>query len=462
MLLQIPWSLPLPFWLLFTSLAVMTAILQYILKLRQTSKHSCNTVLVRDLNRTQNILNGVWQKCYNCDTRTPPTILQARARSNQRLSVAFHIDNSFTTTDAQYHAEFRKLAIQRLNLSEQEWSCLGERARQSLETSWCHLETIEPASGRARVQLVPLLQATVLGTILYTMFPQSWNERLSSAEQQEALLTVAELIDSLWIASKSFQHTMTTDDQYTAEYQRLQDALQRLLPNLPSLSGSGKDNPLNLILPSYETLWRVVLMCLLEVYFRRRAKEQKFSGYRVLLTSFCNDPSSDIFKAATKTDGVTCSNIVSEIIRLYPPTKRIYRQIQLPDEPEKEEIAIDIEYMQRKSDIWGQDASIFRPGRWVGLSKESHKVQNQHFLGFGGGTTVCPAKFTFGPRVAALLTGALIEKCGELEGLVLGEGSDSDFVSDIMESDTPLRNQRGAYHGLCVEYTKGSRQVAGK
>lgn len=52
-------------------------------------------------------------------------------------------------------------------------------------------------------------------------------------------------------------------------------------------------------------------------------------------------------------------DIVSETLRLYPLTRRIYR-----DEGAGI-VAIDVEYMHRDEDNWGRDAEEFDPTRWL-------------------------------------------------------------------------------------------------
>lgn len=74
------------------------------------------------------------------------------------------------------------------------------------------------------------------------------------------MVEIARSINFLWTESKS------TDYSSDADRERLRNALgyirEYVLPN-------ARQNPLNLVLLAYETLWRVALFCFIEVTFRQ-------------------------------------------------------------------------------------------------------------------------------------------------------------------------------------------------
>lgn len=86
------------------------------------------------------------------------------------------------------------------------------------------------------------------------------------------MVEIARSINFLWTESKS------TDYSSDADRERLRNALgyirEYVLPN-------ARQNPLNLVLLAYETLWRVALFCFLEVTFRQGPRP---NGNRSLVT----------------------------------------------------------------------------------------------------------------------------------------------------------------------------------
>lgn len=64
----------------------------------------------------------------------------------------------------------------------------------------------------------------------------------------------------------------------------------------------------------------------------------------------------------------------------------------------------DIESLHIDEGIWGVNALKFVPERWNEISD----LQEKAFMPFGNKPFVCPAKPVFGPRVIALVVGALL------------------------------------------------------
>lgn len=130
---------------------------------------------------------------------------------------------------------------------------------------------------------------------------------------------------------------------------------------------------------------------------------------------------------------VSIKGIVAEGLRLYPPTKRIYRQM------ETEEVAVDIEYLHRNIDEWGDDALEFVPSRWATSATEG--VEKRGYIPFGAGRFECPARPHFWPFTIGILVGVLMAKFGD----------EYEFVDDDNELEgrqLPLDNGRDAYVGL--------------
>lgn len=68
---------------------------------------------------------------------------------------------------------------------------------------------------------------------------------------------------------------------------------------------------------------------------------------------------------------MSVKHIVDEALRLYPPTRRIYRSLHNGCE-----IAVDVEFLHRDQKTWGEDAGVFDPKRWLmddEMKKQKHE-----------------------------------------------------------------------------------------
>lgn len=91
-----------------------------------------------------------------------------------------------------------------------------------------------------------LVRSVCPKVVLYVLFGL---EPLTLDESNVSIIT--ESINSLWIQSKGNAAPVESDKH------ELNEALAQVLPEM-ELSNPHK-NPLNLIIPAYESLWRVVL-----------------------------------------------------------------------------------------------------------------------------------------------------------------------------------------------------------
>ncbi|KAA8893889.1 cytochrome P450 [Sphaerosporella brunnea] len=287
------------------------------------------------------------------------TPLASRALPNQRLVTAFGIDNSFTTASYSRHKAFRSRVEHLLRMSSASWQQTSTLAQTLFRQNTSSLH------------LVPFVRQYVLTTILHIFFADF------VPFQPDAVAELGDLIHSLWLQSKVGAPSVTSQ-------RRLQETLRHLFPGMT-------ENPLDLLLPAYETLWRTVMRCFLEVQFR--AGEQA-PAWRELLAEYLGQPSSPRFYASL--DGVSPAFLVKETLRLYPPTKRIYRATT-----EKNWVAVDVEGLQCSPEVWGKDAEHFRPERWG-------EADAGTWIPFGTGTFVCPAKGEFAPRLIGILVAAML------------------------------------------------------
>ncbi|KAG8163841.1 hypothetical protein KVR01_005759 [Diaporthe batatas] len=229
--------------------------------------------------------------------------------------------------------------------------------------------------------------------------------------KKDVIISIANRINDLWILSKG----SGSDGRSIPAWHEEQGIIQDLLTIIPDHDPRDpRRNPMNLILPAYETMWRAVFRATIDV--------------------------------------------VKEILRLYPPTRRIHRKY--PDhEPF---ISADLEKMHRNRDLAGDDPQAFRPARWLEIQQRflddararTLKEFEEH-LGFMPFAGVCPAgnrtTYAFGWKMIALLAGSLIEGLDQLDGgWVLRAGKKGDELPPYGKA---LGSERVDYLSLVYKKT---------
>jgi len=258
----------------------------------------------------------------------------------------------------------------------------------------------------------------VLTIIIHLFFPSYHN---IGAETSNSIAVLGDLINDLWIQSK--HGAPSVEDQ-----QRLADTISVLFPGID-------ENPLNLLLPAYETLWRVVLRCFLEVQFRGKGE------WREVLMRYLDSPGDENFVAVLEGGGASVKAIVAETLRLYPPTKRVYRAVT-----PTEFVAADIEALHCDPELWGEDVEYFQPERWHAGINEA----KSGFMPFGDGAFVCPAKKVFAPRLIGILVAAV------LEGVPIDAGWVAEKKADGILSEGRLGNERDEFGTLVLKWGDGN------
>ncbi|KAI9684816.1 MAG: hypothetical protein M1829_000191 [Trizodia sp. TS-e1964] len=376
------------------------------------------TLLYRDPVRCRDMLGkinplGNWSSAG--------ALLQSRATPNTRLVEVFGIDNPFTTTQVAYHRQFLKNTRAILNRDSLAWERVRDAALKFV------LPDKKINCDSAGFLLVPIVQNIVLKISLYAMFELT-DDELDDGD----IKLIAETINSLWLKSKS---TDLTGVSVCSEQQALRGALRGIFPEM---GDAPRDNPLNLILPAYETLWRAVLRGFIEVSFRNRDRR---SEWQSILLKFLATPTQASFDGKSfLPHKISVRMIAAETLRLYPPTRRIYRQVTLENALEPQLVAADIEYMHRDPRIWGEDSLSFNPLRWENIAQTCLDA----YMPFGSRPFVCPAEKAFGPRMIGILVAALVSK---LEGSSWMAEEQQDAIPD---NCTPLKLGRDCYRTLRV------------
>ncbi|KAH8423322.1 uncharacterized protein LDX57_001080 [Aspergillus melleus] len=352
------------------------------------------------------------------------TPLESRAKHNKKLRIVFGVENAFTTTDPQFSQLFTNLTGGLMLLQPCKWKTLadniGHNTRRWLDTP------IPSSSHRLFVPLTTMVQSLTLRFIFLSLF--STVQHVLEVPDA-ALVKLADAINCTWGAAKK-----GCDVPAFKENAYLQEALSAIFEY--NLSDE-RNNPLSVILPGFETLWRVVLRMVLELGFRREAGHE---GWTKTLVDFANSPNRYKILSPGLSFLVSAEGLVNETLRLYPPTRRIYRDFQQSKRSETTTTyAADVEACHLSPEIWGPDAAVFNPMRWSSLTK----AQEVAFMPFGATPFQCPARPSFGPRAIGLLAGVILR---ELRNeWTLNKGSDTVKVPELKGR---LSNERGAYSDL--------------
>lgn len=351
--------------------------------------------------------------------------LLSRATPNQRLVRAFLISNAFTTTDQVFYKDFLTAAKSLLKTSDESLATIS-REFHSLAERMSSLLDNRPA------YLNSLIQVFCFRFVLRKFFASAYLELCSCS-----ILHITRLINSLWISSKC--SCLLSSSQISMQY-----SLYRELGLLFSLPGNDEiGNSLNILLPAYETLWRVVLRCFLEVSFRPQSDVT--SEWENVFAKFLTNPTKKQF--SERRGSCSVQDIVYESLRLYPPTKRIYRQ----DQGNGAIVAIDVEHIQRAEEIWGMDGSDFRPERWSELNSGRSTAYKEAWMPFGKGTFQCPA-LKVAPMMIGILVGCLVDTFGRERWILEGKGVEKEVLGG-----GPLDNGREAFRGLFLRRVKTSQ-----
>jgi len=363
-------------------------------------------------------------------------IYEARALPNQRLVAAFGIKNSFTAHTKGESQEFRRKAEEKLYLFDEAWKGIALAVKKAVDDQ---LNTADQS-----ISLFQFTQMVSMRGALYVLFGLDSGDGSLDTD----IGNLAHEINAQWIRSKgNFNPAIQPPWQFKGQ--------EDLLKALKGLFGTYEDhdrdnNPLNLILPGYETLWRVVLRCFIEVVARPHRESENWCH---ILQAFANTPTIEQLDENIGRTPVSASDIAKEALRLYPPTRRVYRDLKVDGEMKR--VAADIEDAQRSADPWGDDPLIFRPERWNERNLSNSQVEQRAFLAFSTPPFACPARrryfktesdgnqkpvLPFGIAMIALIVGFM----------TAGTVNNWDVVGELPPKDQPLETDRESYHDLLL------------
>ena len=385
-------------------------------------------------------------------------MLASRARPNKRLEIVFGICNSFTTKDTGVHKKFLDAAKDKMQKAVN----IEKANPGGHDAEWGHLIEIARIAARdilsepvENLRIVDVARVVTLKVMLRVLFDAP-DTIIHSKESTEHLILIGQKINDLWIASKDKTKPLP---KWDSEPNR--DIHRALRASCATQDPDNVDplrpeaNPMNWLLPAYETMWRVVLACVIELRFRRPEIDILWCN---ALQDYIDNPTRKQFQGATskhQVDQFCAKDIVKEALRLYPPTRHVYRRFT----EDEEDVKADIESLHHDKDVFGPDPLCFRPERWfeirekLGVGKESKEKlkANEEQSGFMPFAGICPAdkSFTqgFGFKVIALLVGVLCEQLDGIGEWVLEDGG------QFRDMEKPLPSERDAFdHLYLVNY----------
>lgn len=360
---------------------------------------------------------------------------ESRARPNQRLKLAFGVNNCFTTSDKARCTEFRNIVEPLLRADIVKWRDTATRVKQVAKHELSCSET--------KINFSACVRMITMKTVMRPLFGFDTNRH----DIDDSIRQMAEEINKQWVKSKNYDTSADNLPDWAYENRvELRQAIKTVSDNLDVDAGQKEFDKqlLNRILPSYETVWRVVLRCFLELIARGHPQANVWCNS---LQAFSSNPTRDQLEDKAAAGAIIpCSDIAREALRLYPPTRRIHREYQeeIGGTTVSTQVAADIEAMQRDVAAWGPDPLMFRPERWQDIGYEERDAPN--FLPFGYLPFACPARkrhgngeLPFGVSIIALFVGALVaetsgkwEIIGSLPAVGVPLDTDRESLEDLV------------------------------
>lgn len=379
------------------------------------------------------------------------TFLESRAYANRQLIHVFGINNSFTSTDEDLHVQFRKRALLFTRGDAATFRKLSRRAQEHV------ICTFVDTGEEFFVELMPLVQNLTLRMAIIFLFDVD-----PPSDSSDALAAVAREINRLWQVAKKERNLNESNLFQNNSY--LGSNLQKLLPNAKLHDPT--QNPLNYIIPAYESIWRVALCGFVECQ-RAMAQGEHPWDYHQCFSRFLSDLEKGVVNGEEKTSQqVTALHIAQESLRLYPSTRRVYRSFKanrplrlLPSESlqcasQEFEVAADVELCQRST--WAA-GNRFNPDRWT-IPEDDDAQDNPpdpddgFYEPFGTPEHKCPASRKFGYKLVALLISALtVPRERPSNANAHGSTSDKDGTSNFVGEGSISNDGAHTHNGTALE-----------
>jgi hypothetical protein len=337
---------------------------------------------------------------------TPHDLLIARATPNQRLVRAFALTNTFVSSDPNIHASFVGHTKHLLRTAEKRgWSIFQQISVEAVHAALPLTLSLDfdtfVQDVTLRVALVGLLEVDADVAEL----------------DPDDIQVVAALITELWALSKK------PDPIPIHILPRLNDHLRHLVPDKDMYP-----NPLDYVIPVWETLWRVVATTIAHVHHDRISCDT--------LGELHSSPTLRQFRLFKDEFQPSAEALISETMRLHPPSKHIIRAAflntfssMLPFRfrhflPKSFGYVLrecaDIGTVLRESGVWGPDAAQFKPVRHHSSNIAQDQLDAMAFV-FGYGRHRCVAA-SWAPMAAAIIVAAILDQVQDESGYKLKAG----------------------------------------
>ncbi|KAK4667029.1 hypothetical protein QC763_305520 [Podospora pseudopauciseta] len=304
----------------------------------------------------------------------PQDTLHLRAAANENIALAFNITNSLTTASTSIHKNFLKMASSIINRPGRDWIKLFEKATSTL-TAELPRDTSQP------LHLAEATRITCLKVVLIDNFQIS-----SDSLPRDSLVIITDEINNQWLKAKSSSKKPVISSLLIHHLTALQRRDPRCL--CWPFDQLKPEEILSMIMPQYETLWRVVMVTYILAF---HLYPSPTLPSRISSVPECLGTNSLKEREALK--------LAKEGLRLTPSNKRIYRHT--PSSSFK--IKADLELMHRHPSIWGPTALEFSPSRFDNLSP----LQTEAYLPYSLRPHRCPAFGGFGDRMVTCLVVAM-------------------------------------------------------
>ncbi|KAG5650937.1 hypothetical protein H0H81_010492 [Sphagnurus paluster] len=332
-------------------------------------------------------------RCSNQD------LLAARAIPNTRLVRAFNLTNTFVSDSAETHTIFVGKAISLI--------------KAALEDGWPHLQKVAMDAvdaalhdaGEPEVEFDSFIQDATMRFALVGLLRVGSNAHEFNSRD---IRVVAKHITRLWYLSK---RSDPIPDHLLTE---LNAHLRQLIPDEETYP-----NPLDYLIPVWETTWRVVATTV--AYAHRHE-------YGAIFADLHSLPTINQFRARDHAEP-SVEDVVTECMRLHPPSKRIMRSYPMRSFPGSSFVPLfflkffmhsfnpilrrecaDIGAVLTSKDIWGAQMDIFDPRRWH-PERVTEDQTSIKALAFGHGRYKCVAS-NWAPMAVGILCAALLDRLG--------------------------------------------------
>jgi hypothetical protein len=361
---------------------------------------TCQSAAVKNLNKaTHDHLIRNIKNILHPDGSSLQTLLTERAYANKRLIRALALSNTFVSEDRDIHAAFVTRARRLLSHTQRNgWAHFQSIARDAIH--W----QLQSADAHSTKNKEYSFDGVIQNITLYVILQGILQIDNVGASSYEDIDVVASSITKLWALSKKPEpippHLL----------EELMIRLRRLVPDEEAFPA-----PLNFIVPTWETLWRVVATTV--------AYSHDSDEIQRAFQMFNACPKDDTYRASGDGSAVNVKSVVTEALRLNPPSKRIGRAKVAHWCPRflaawapQTIVKADVEALLHCG-IWGPDAKAFLPGRHNDAAAGQREAMA--FV-FGHGPLRCIAA-SWAPVAAAVIAGVVLEEYAILPGKNIGE-----------------------------------------